>query len=58
MYKYHCFISLSVSTFVSVLTSKVLAFLCNFWVVVDGCGCLWVVVSGCGWLLVIVDSCG
>ena len=47
VYRYHCFISLSMSISVSVLTSKVLVFLCNFWVVVDGCGWLWIVVGGC-----------
>ena len=70
-----CFISLSKPTSVSVLTSKVqklnylwqvLAFLDNFWVVVDSCGwffgCLWVVfwiaVGGCEWLWVVEDSWG
>ena len=43
MYIYHYFISLSMSTAVSLLTSKVLVFLCNIWVVVDGCVWLWVV---------------
>ena len=44
----------------------ILAFLSNFWVVVDDCGWLWVVFLGiCGWLLVVVggflvvvDGCG
>ena len=39
-----------------------MAFLSNFWVIVDGCGQLWVVfwvvVDGCGWLRVVMDGFG
>ena len=46
-----------------------MAFLSNFWVIVDGCGqlwvdflgsCgwLWVVAGGYGWLWMVVDCCG
>ena len=34
-----------------------MAFLGNFWVVVDGCGWLWMIVGGCGWLWAVVDGC-
>ena len=65
MYIYHCFISLSKPTSVSVSTSKCSNItVCNkfwlfrvafewLWMVVYGCGCFWMVVGGCcGWLQV------
>ena len=36
-----------------------MAFLSNFWVIVDGCGQLWVVFLGsCGWLWVVAGGYG
>ena len=44
-----------------------MAFLSNFWVIVDGCGqlwvdflgsCGWLVAGGYGWLWMVVDCCG
>ena len=65
-----CFISLSKSTSISVLTSKCSNMIvCEkfwffgvifgwLWVFVDGCGWLWVVVGNCRWLWVVLGSCG